>query len=178
MCSITLCFNSTQFRFSFKAWFDEARADNAAHSYGAECGAMGNCDHTTGKCVCRDGWTGAACERLECSQDCSGNGECLPMYRLAQLRQNNGEPDPTVYGSTDLVRPFGTSVYASPETWDFDMMYGCLCDSGGRGGGGDTDGFYGGANRLRVGTRGYVSGVYTDNSKLSGWGGYTCSKRE
>lgn len=139
---------------------------------------MGNCDHATGKCACREGWTGAACERLECSQDCSGNGECLPMYRLAQLRQDNGEPDPTVYGSTDLVRPFGTSVYASPETWDFDMMYGCLCDSGGRGGAGDTDGLYGGANRPRAGTRGYVSGLYTDNSRLSGWGGYTCSKRE
>ncbi|CAN0355535.1 unnamed protein product, partial [Hapterophycus canaliculatus] len=118
-----------------QAWFDEARADNAAHSYGAECGAMGNCDHDTGQCVCREGWTGAACERLGCGGDeeCSGNGRCLPMFRLAQLRQSNGELDPTVYGSTDLVRPFGTSVYASPATWDFDMMYGCLCDSGGRG---------------------------------------------
>ena len=143
---------------------------------------MGNCDHTTGECVCRDGWTGAACERLECDQGCSGNGRCLPMYRLAQLRQDNGELDPTVYGSTDLVRPFGTSVYASPETWDFDMMHGCLCDSGGRGGGNgavDGDGlFYGGADRPRVGTRGHVSGLYTDNSKLSGWAGYACSKRE
>ncbi|CAM9386537.1 unnamed protein product [Pylaiella littoralis] len=160
-----------------KAWFDEARADNAAHSYGAECGAMGNCDHATGQCVCREGWTGAACGRLECGGGCSGNGACLPMYRLAQLRESNGEPDPTVYGSTDLVRPFGTSVYASPSTWDFDMIYGCLCDSGGRGGAGDTDGFHGGVYRPRVGTRGFVSGLYTDNSKLAGWGGYMCSQR-
>lgn len=139
---------------------------------------MGNCDHSTGQCVCREGWTGAACERLECSEDCSGNGECLPMYRLAQLRQSNGEPDPTVYGSTDLVRPFGTSVYASPSTWDFDMIYGCLCDSGGRGGSADTDGFHGGVYRPRVGARGAVSGLYTENSRLSGWGGYMCSQRE
>ncbi|CAB1097259.1 unnamed protein product [Ectocarpus sp. CCAP 1310/34] len=159
------------------AWFDEARADNAAHSYGAECGAMGNCNHATGECVCREGWTGAACGRLGCDADCNGNGRCLPMFRLAQLREDNGEPDPTVYGSTDLVRPFGTSVYASPETWDFDMMYGCLCDSGGRSGDGDTDGFLGGAYRPRVGARAFVSGLYTDNSKLPGWGGYACTLR-
>lgn len=139
---------------------------------------MGNCNHATGRCVCREGWTGAACERLGCDADCNGNGRCLPMFRLAQLREDNGEPDPTVYGNTDLVRPFGTSVYASPETWDFDMMYGCLCDSGGRGGDGDTDGFLGGAYRPRVGARAFVSGLYTDNSKLPGWGGYACSRSE
>lgn len=138
---------------------------------------MGNCDHDTGECICRDGWTGAACDRLACGDDCSGSGACLPMYRLAQLRKNNGDQYPTVYGVADLVRPWGTSVYASPATWDFDMMYGCLCDSGERGGG-DSDGFYGGVHRPRVGTRGYVSGVYTDNSKLSGWGGYMCNQRE
>ncbi|CAM9210082.1 unnamed protein product, partial [Laminaria digitata] len=159
-----------------KAWFDEARANNSAHSYGAECGAMGNCDHSTGECICREGWTGSACERLACAQDCNENGACLPMYRLAQLREKNGEPDPIVYGISDLVRPYGSSVYASPSTWDFDMMYGCFCDSGERGGG-DGDGFYGGVYRPRVGTRGYVSGVYTDNSKLAGWGGYMCSER-
>lgn len=99
------------------------------------------------------------------------------MYRLAQLRENNGEQDPVVYGVSDLVRPWGSSVYASPSTWDFDMMYGCFCDSGERGGG-DSDGFYGGIYRPRVGTRGYISGVFTDNSKLAGWGGYMCSERE
>lgn len=144
---------------------------------------MGNCNHNTGECVCREGWTGAACERLTCDDDCSGNGACLPMYRLAQLRENSrGEVvvDPAVYGITDLVRPWGTSVYANPDTWDFDMVYGCLCDSGDRGGGSDSnvDGFYGGVHRPRVGTRGYISGLYTDNSKLPGWGGYKCSQRE
>lgn len=138
---------------------------------------MGNCNHLTGECVCREGWTGTACERLECAEDCSENGACLPMYRLAQLREKNGESDPVEYGISGLVRPWGTSVYASPEIWDFDMMYGCFCDSGERGGG-DTDGFYGGVNRPRVGTRGYVSGLYTDNSKLAGWGGYMCSQSE
>lgn len=142
---------------------------------------MGTCDHGTGECSCREGWTGDACGRLECADDCSGNGACLPVYRLAQLRESGGEPAPVVYGISDLVRPFGLSVYASPDTWDFDMMYGCFCDSGGRaggGGGGDDDGTYGGVFRPRVGTRGYVSGVYTDNAMLSGWGGYKCDQRE
>lgn len=160
-----------------QAWFDEAYADNAAHAYGMECGAMGNCDHGTGECICRDGWTGAACERLACDDDCSEHGACLPMYRLAQLRQGNGEADAVTYGTTDLVRPGGVSVYANPSMWDFDMMYGCLCDSGEREWD-DGDGFNGGIFRPRTGTRGYISGVFTDNSKLSGWDGYKCSQRE
>lgn len=138
---------------------------------------MGNCDHDTGECICREGWTGAACERLACADDCSGNGACLPMFRLAQLRENNGESDLVRYGVSDLVMPWGSSVYASPETWDFDMMYGCLCDSGSRGDE-DSDGFYGGVHRKRAGTRNYVSGVYTDNEMLSGWAGYKCDQRE
>lgn len=174
----TSTFYLCRFVTRVQAWFDEARADNAAHSYGAECGAMGNCDHNTGECVCRDGWTGTACERLSCANGCSGNGACLPMYRLAQLRETNGEPDPQIYGITALIKPFGTSVYTSPATWDFDMMYGCLCDSGGRDFGADDDENSGGGTRPRVGTRGFLSGVYTDNSLLSGWGGYKCDQRE
>lgn len=162
-----------------KAWFDEAYANNAAHAYGAECGAMGNCDHDTGECVCREGWTGAACERLACDDDCSENGACLPIYQLAQLRESSGGVlDPVVYGPSDLMRSWGTGGYNNAETWDFDMVYGCLCDSGERGGDDDSDGFYGGVHRPRVGTRGYISGVYTSNSKLPGWGGYKCGQRK
>lgn len=68
------------------------------------------------------------------------------------------------------------------------MIYGCLCDSGGRevvtaDGGGDQvveNGFYGygGLFRKRVGTRGYVSGVWTENELLPGWAGYKCDLRE
>lgn len=108
------------------------------------------------------------------------------MYRLAQLRRTNGVNNPVIYGISDLVRPFGSSVYAQPETWDYDMMYGCLCDSGARevaGRGADRvvdNGFYGygGILRERTGPRGYVSGVYTDNEMLAGWAGYRCDLRE
>lgn len=106
------------------------------------------------------------------------------MYRLAQLRQRNGQNDPVAYGFSDFVRPFGSSVFLQPKTWDFDMMYGCLCDSGSREArGGDQvveNGFYGygGIFRPRAGPRSYVSGVYTENAMLSGWTGYRCDLRE
>ncbi|CAM9905601.1 unnamed protein product, partial [Discosporangium mesarthrocarpum] len=147
-----------------KAWFDEARSDNNAHGYGAECSSMGACDHATGLCTCREGWTGAACQRLTCDDGCGGNGACLPMYRLGELREAAGDADPVAYGINSLVSPFGPSVYSRPEAWDFDMIYGCLCDS--------MDG-----HQPRAGKRGYVSGVYTDNERLSGWLGYKCDQR-
>lgn len=31
-----------------------------------ECGGFGKCDRLTGECVCRQGYTGAACDRMEC----------------------------------------------------------------------------------------------------------------
>lgn len=160
-----------------QAWFDEARANNAAHSYGVECAAMGICNHLVGECECREGWTGAACERLTCDGACSGHGACLPMYRLAQYRESNGESDAVAYGIDDIMRPFGTSVYAKPQTWDYDVMYGCLCDSGGRE---QSDSSWEAktSHLSRAGPRAHVSGVYTHIDLLSGWAGYRCSERE
>ncbi|CAM9453786.1 unnamed protein product [Choristocarpus tenellus] len=147
-----------------KAWFDEAYADNSAHAYGAECSNMGLCEHDLGECLCRDGWTGSACQRLTCEDNCNGKGTCLPMYRLGEMRETLGESNPVAYGLDSSINPFGPSVYARPPAWDFDMIYGCLCDSM------DT-------SQPRTGTKGYISGVYTENNKLSGWSGYKCEQR-
>ena len=62
----------------------------------AECSARGLCDHANGKCKCDDGFYGKACDKLYCEVDgnkqpCSGNGRCLPMWRLAEELDDNGD---------------------------------------------------------------------------------------
>ena len=45
-----------------KAWVDQAIATDNAHN-DAECANMGECDRTTGLCICVDGFSGLACQR-------------------------------------------------------------------------------------------------------------------
>lgn len=106
-----------------KSWFSYPIEDNYAHTL-AECSDMGKCDVNTGTCVCAEGFTGGACEYIQCPGEpfeCNGNGECLSMQRLAQLTtQDNGDPVSYTYGS----------VPNDPSRWDFDQMRGCLCSDG------------------------------------------------
>lgn len=102
-----------------KAWFDLPSADNTAHAL-VECSNAGVCDRQKGDCVCNNGFTGAACNRLGCPNDCSGHGTCLTMEELAKASQLNGERMGWTYGAVPNKR----------ETWDYDMVRGCLCDAG------------------------------------------------
>ena len=54
------------------AWFDEAQGVDDAHNL-AECSNMGICDRLTGLCTCREGFSGIACERMDCPVN--NNGE-------------------------------------------------------------------------------------------------------
>jgi hypothetical protein len=67
-----------------KAWADVPAADKTAHRL-AECSNRGTCDRSTGQCKCFDGFTGDACNRNKCPNDCSGHGQCLSMRQLARL---------------------------------------------------------------------------------------------
>ena len=64
------------------AWVDLASSPNSAHAY-AECSNRGICDRSTGVCRCESGYTGRACTRMECANDCNGHGRCLSMQEAA-----------------------------------------------------------------------------------------------
>jgi hypothetical protein len=107
-------------------WFDRPQnADNIAHDNFVECSNAGDCDRETGSCLCREGFTGASCDRLDCpgsvdETKCNGHGKCLDMSSLARLSDVNGESTNFTYGA----------IPNNPYTWDYDRISGCFCDEG------------------------------------------------
>lgn len=93
-----------------RAWSDHASATDIAHN-SAECSNRGHCDRETGHCSCMDGFTGAACERLSCANDCSHRGVCMSMQTLAQKSRDEF-----------------SNRYLYTERWDADKIQGCKCD--------------------------------------------------
>ena len=69
---------------SDRAWADVPTGPTAAHSY-KECSNRGICNRATGECACFSGFSGTACQRLACPNDCSGHGVCLSMKQLARM---------------------------------------------------------------------------------------------
>lgn len=93
---------------SAEAWLDVASSTDSAHAR-AECANMGLCDRGTGKCTCREGFTGVACTRLKCpgkTSSCNGHGRCVTIERAAAERA------------------------VSYSIWDKDRFMGCICDEG------------------------------------------------
>merc|ERR1719162_2969860 len=81
-----------------------------SHKDNVECSDAGTCDRGAGTCVCSPGYTGSACQRTECPNDCNGHGVCQSNIRFAE---DAG------------ARYIGA--------WDAGLQFGCLCDSGFRG---------------------------------------------
>jgi len=79
-----------------------------AHYY-AECSNKGLCDRSTGLCECFDGYTGRACTRSVCPNDCSGHGKCRLVRDLNAVSSNDA------------------NAYTG---WDADMIQTCICDGG------------------------------------------------
>jgi len=99
------------------AWFDEAQGTDNAHNL-AECSNMGICDRTTGLCTCRQGFSGLACERMDCPVNsnggsCSGHGRCMTMGEYAAHQ--------------DDYKSFYSVTYTQ---WDANRIFGCVCDEG------------------------------------------------
>ena len=89
---------------------DMPTATDTAHAM-AECSNRGECDHSTGQCVCHSGFGGDACQRLSCASDCNGHGRCQSLEQYAGTTYND-----------DSVQ------YAYTGVWDADKTFGCVCD--------------------------------------------------
>jgi len=88
---------------------------NTAHQF-LECSGRGTCDRVGGSCHCVAGYTGDACQRTSCPNDCSGNGIC----------QNEA------YFVNDVATS-SNDVAFSYSGFDATSAYGCKCDAGFRG---------------------------------------------
>eukprot|EP00501_MAST-03F_sp_TOSAG23-6_P001988 GSMAST32.ASY1.ANO1.2073.1 assembled CDS len=102
-----------------RAWFDVASATDVAHQDNIECSGMGFCDQMTGICRCRPGFSGWACERMDCPKDkqhrdCNGHGTCTTMREAAEG-----------FDGYRLINP--STTYS---LWDADKIMGCICDEG------------------------------------------------
>ncbi|KAG5191440.1 hypothetical protein JKP88DRAFT_174597, partial [Tribonema minus] len=100
-----------------RPWFDATLIRAVAHA-DQECSGNGACDRGTGVCMCNAPFTGDACQRRRCPNDCSGHGRCLSMADLTE----EGAAEPltraaNAYGPDDV------------EAWDAQLTFGCLCDS-------------------------------------------------
>lgn len=107
-----------------KSWFSYPTADESAHFNYNTCSDMGTCDTSTGKCQCREGFYGEACQYMACGgpadNPCNGHGRCMTMAELALWADKNGDATEYVYGSDP-------NNFA---TWDHDRVHGCHCDPG------------------------------------------------
>ncbi|KAL9189485.1 hypothetical protein ACHAXT_009160 [Thalassiosira profunda] len=103
-CSVRIC-------PSGPAFSDVAETTDTAHQ-SAVCSNRGTCDEETGDCLCAAGFSGIACERSKCKNDCSGRGTCVSMRHLAESTRNH------------------ESQQFSYNLWDADKIFGCTCDLG------------------------------------------------
>jgi hypothetical protein len=101
-----------------------------AHLQGQECSDMGLCDRTTGQCTCFAGYTGAACQRTSCPNDCNGHGICQSNVKFAQDATIALQPED--FAAAGLNADFDYLI-SYDLAWDSDLHFGCKCDVGYRG---------------------------------------------
>ena len=114
------------------AWHDEAVNENSAHRM-AECSNRGTCIRRTGECQCQEGFSGAACERLDCPTtetadglivECSGKGSCMSIELMGFHRRNHlGDPESVEYSYHSQTNK------SQHQLWDAQMLQGCKCDT-------------------------------------------------
>jgi hypothetical protein len=85
-----------------------------AHGY-LECSGRGTCDRKLGVCQCFDGYTGAACKRTTCPNDCSGHGTC--------------EFISDVFPTTEHGEFVHLTHQLLGKVWDADKSRMCVCDA-------------------------------------------------
>lgn len=165
------------------AWWAEPVAAQDAH-YMATCSNKGDCDHTTGKCICEDGYSGEACQRKDCpgfnsnSGDfCGGNGWCMSMSEIALMYgySYGSEADGTTFHPVSRVGITSTTGSATdttpPQTWDAHKWYECVCSN--------SQSFFdysrlGNIKHPTVSGSLNINGIPAEGRPLPGYGGYDC----
>ncbi|OWZ15600.1 Tenascin [Phytophthora megakarya] len=98
-----------------KSW-GVIRGTNDAHEP-EECSGRGVCIYSTGSCTCQSGFTGAACQHIQCFDSCTNHGKCISMQMLAENEVISREL-------------YDRDVFVYDQVWDFDIIHGCQCDTG------------------------------------------------
>lgn len=88
------------------------------HPY-TECSSRGVCDRATGECECFEGYTGKACRRSACPNQCSGHGLCVADGDIRSVLDGVN-----YYGGGDA------DFLLSPQKqyWNAKMAHQCVCD--------------------------------------------------
>lgn len=102
------------------AWADKAYATDKAH-LPAECSNAGRCNYMTGTCECFDGFTGSACQRSSCPNNCNGHGACMTIADISYWKGPDYDPEVQNAGDGKGV------VYTN---WDKNSILMCDCDAG------------------------------------------------
>jgi hypothetical protein len=118
------------------SWVDRPNGDGRVHKY-AECSNRGACDRTTGMCECFEGFTGKACQRTTCPNDCSGHGTCeyledLPYGEVYGDYFNTANVTAATYGIAWMGQHLGqdakTFDHKDSAVWDRHKSRACVCD--------------------------------------------------
>ena len=108
-------------------------ADAEEGHFYMECSNKGICDRATGDCDCFDGYTGTACMRTMCHNDCSGHGTCESIRELAEMKHfdatKHDTPTTIAWGDSNTYDLAVEESYAY-DLWDADKSMGCKCDPG------------------------------------------------
>jgi len=102
------------------SWADKAYAVDAGHQL-AECSNAGLCNRETGVCECYKGYTGQACEKATCPNNCYNRGECMTMADMASFYGQDYDP---------AVKTAGDGFGPTYSNWDKSAGTLCNCDWG------------------------------------------------
>lgn len=117
-CSLRVCPHGTAFGVHKRTDLVFTISGND-HSAMLECSGVGTCDTATGQCICEKGYTGDACQRTTCPNDCSGNGVCKSLAQIVNDVKDNAASYPN---SVD----FSALAYNGK---DAEKSRACVCDS-------------------------------------------------
>ena len=115
-----------------KSWAAAPQANNN-HEQLVECSNKGKCDRKGGECECHAGFTGEACDRTVCPNDCSGHGTCQSLKHFADDYSHDADDSMVsvqfgIPSSNPNTVPNTGAVY--DNAWDATKSFGCKCDNG------------------------------------------------